>query len=61
MPTIKNKRTTAIGILLIVGAICGSIAGVMSGNMTATEAFMAVGEALGGTGFLATTDKDGGL
>lgn len=59
MLNLKNKRTTTIGALLILGAILTGVAGVMSGTMTPTEALMAVGAALTGGGFLAT--GDGGL
>ena len=55
----KNKRTTIIGILLIIGAVAGSAAAVLSGDMTIGAAVTAVMAALGGGGFLAS--GDGGL
>lgn len=54
-----NKKTTIIGVLLIVGAICTAGAGIMSGQMSFTEAMAAIGAAVTGSGFLAASD--GGL
>jgi len=52
----KNKKTTAAGILLIVGALATAIGGFMTGDLTVMEGLTLLGAAIGGGGFLATQD-----
>jgi hypothetical protein len=60
MPSkIRNRKTTAFGILLIIGAICTGGAELLSGEADLQMVITAVMAALGGSGFLVS--GDGGL
>ncbi len=52
----KNKNTTVIGILMLLGAVATGAAMLMSGQADLATVIAGVIAALGGAGFIATTD-----
>lgn len=52
----KNWRTTTLGVLLIIGAVCSFLTAVLDTDPTTTPDFMQVWGAIIGSGFILTKD-----
>jgi hypothetical protein len=56
MPKLKNKKTTITGILLLVAAVAGGVAQMLSGTGDLNLIVANIMAALTGAGFLAAGD-----